>query len=88
MYYTINILKKELDELQHSKEKSISLYKKGELIKEKHQFHLKNLNPKIRELKKAIKTLKFRDFIDDVGLVFLIVFHTLTLGWFIKNKDY
>lgn len=57
--YTLPILEKELKSLKRAYEKSVDMYYKKKIITlELHQTHIKNLNPKITELKKAIIILK------------------------------
>lgn len=56
--YTLPILEKELKSLKRALEKSEEMYfKKKTITLELHQTHIKNLNPKITELEKAIKIL-------------------------------
>lgn len=58
MEYTIGLLETVLEEVQHSKRKSIQLFSNSIITEETHCIHLSNLNPKIEELEYAIKKLK------------------------------
>jgi hypothetical protein len=56
--YALDILQKELDDLNRSKTKSQVFYRQDKLRLEDHKKHLKSLNPKISSIRLAIRRIK------------------------------
>jgi len=67
---SIEILSRELSSLEKAKRKSIESYKAGDIDFQTHSLHLKNLFPKINQLKKDIYFLTKRE---------------VSRGWFVDN---
>lgn len=53
----IQLLDKELYELEHNLEKSKEIFEKGSITLELHETHVKNLTPIIKKYKQAIQLL-------------------------------